>query len=77
MSVAPLETVRPEEDLDSDTVLGELGSDKVIGDLATGGSTSVDKLAGGNGTGKNTGDTFVGLTNEIDETFSLTPDWLN
>lgn len=62
--------------LDSDTVLGELGSDKVIGDLSTGGSTSVDKLAGGNGSGKNTGDTFVGLANEIDETFSLVPDWL-
>ncbi len=62
--------------LDRDTVLGELGSDKVIGDLSTGGSTSVDKLAGGNGSGKNTGDTFVGLANEIDETFSLVPDWL-
>lgn len=63
--------------LDSDTVLGEFGADKVIGDLATGGSTSVDKLAGGNGTGKNTGDSLVGLTSEIDETFSLVPDWLN
>lgn len=65
--------------LDSDTVLGQAGADKVIGDLATGASTAVDKLAGGSGLApfkKDSGDTFVGLTTEIDESFSLMSGWL-
>ncbi|MFM9963379.1 MAG: lamin tail domain-containing protein [Planctomycetaceae bacterium] len=65
--------------LGSDTVWGQAGNDKIIGDLATGTSTSIDKLTGGiGGPGgkKDSGDTFIGLVSEIDETFSIAPDWL-
>ena len=65
--------------LGEDTVWGQAGADRIIGDLATGGSTSVDKLTagiGGPGGKKDSGDSIVGLASEIDETFSLTPDWL-
>ena len=65
--------------LGEDTVWGQAGADKVIGDLASGGSTSVNKLTagtGGPGGKRETGDTYVGLTSEIDETFLLFPDWL-
>lgn len=75
----------------SDQMLGQAGNDSLYGGEGTdylqgglgadvvNGQGQVDKVSGGSGrqSAADTGDRVTGLTNEIDEFFTLAPSWLN